>query len=245
MYDYRINAQDGEIGKVYDIFIDDEKWIIRYLVVDTGTWLSGRRVLLSPVAFTPPNEKPDWSTQTVPVFLTKKEVQNAPDVYADKPISRQKEIDMAQYYQWPYYWVNDPYMVPYTPYFPQTQELREEAKGDSHLRSTKEVNGYHIETTDGTIGHIEDYIFDDELWNILYCVANTRNILPGKKVLLPLLWIRDIDWAESKVHVDVTTEQVKNGPTYDPEKPVNREQEEVIYDYYGRPRYWASEKAAE
>ncbi|MGA1843879.1 MAG: PRC-barrel domain-containing protein [bacterium] len=106
------------------------------------------------------------------------------------------------------------------------------------LRSVKGLEGYSIKAKDGTIGSVRDFFFDDQQWTIRYLVVDTCNWLPGKKVLVPIQWITEVDWAGSKVHVDLTRETLKNYPEYDPSSPVNRETEEIIYDYYGRPKYW-------
>lgn len=238
IFGYSIQATDDDIGKISNAYFDDEKWIIRYLVVDTGSWLVGKQVLLSPVAFVPPNAKPDWSTQTVPVFLTQQQIKEAPAEYTEQTVSRKNEMDLANYYHWPNYWNNDPFLTQNVPYTIPLIKAREESKSENHLRSSKEVLGYHIHGTDGDIGHVEDIIFDDESWHIMYFVVNTRNILPDKKVLLPLLWVKEISWAQSNVKVDLTCQSIKDGPVYNPEESVNRETEEVLYDYYGRPKYW-------
>jgi hypothetical protein len=111
-------------------------------------------------------------------------------------------------------------------------------EGDPHLRSVGEVAGYHIEASDGEIGHIEDFIFDDETWKIRYVVVDTKNWLPGRKVLVSPLWVEDVSWRKRRVRVDLTQEEIKSSPEYDPTAPVNRQYEERLYDYYGRPRYW-------
>jgi hypothetical protein len=118
------------------------------------------------------------------------------------------------------------------------QALEEEESGDSHLRSVQEVAGYHIQATDGEIGHVEDFILDDETWMLRYVVVDTRNWLPGRKVIVPPSWVESVDWANRKVSVDFTREEVRTSPEYDPAAPVNREYEVRLYDFYGRPKYW-------
>ena len=104
--------------------------------------------------------------------------------------------------------------------------------------STKEVSGYHIHAFDGSIGHVDDFIVDDESWVIRFLVVDTKNWLPGRKVLIAPLWVDAIDWESRQVRVDMTMEAVKNAPEFDPEAPINREYEERLYDYHGRPKYW-------
>ena len=245
---YTIQATDGEIGKVHEFYFDDKLWEIRYLVVDTGGWFSGRRVLISPTAL----GQPDWKQEIFPVSLTKEQVENSPDTDMEKPISRQYESKLYQYYNWPIYWGEPAYIDAETAAKLRAKALtaaekakvaeeaeEEEDKGSSHLRSTGEVIGYNIQANDGEIGHVEDFIVDDETWIIRYMVIDTRDWLPGKKVLVASQWIENVTWAESKVYVELSRESIKNSPEFDPSAPVNREYEEKLYDYYGRPKYWA------
>jgi hypothetical protein len=119
------------------------------------------------------------------------------------------------------------------------QEVPELESADPHLRSAEEVRGYHIQATDHEIGHVEDYIVDDVSWSIRYMVVDTRNWLPGKKVIISPSWIGFVDWCNRSVEVLLTREEVKESPEYDPLTPVNREYEVRLYDFYGRPKYWS------
>jgi hypothetical protein len=119
----------------------------------------------------------------------------------------------------------------------QAQAGKESA--DSHLRSTDEVTGYHIEAADGEIGHVKDFIVDDETWAIRYLEIDTRNWLPGKKVLLSPQWINNVSWPQSKVYVDLTRETIQNSPEWDDTIPVTREYEYRLHEYYARSPYWA------
>jgi hypothetical protein len=162
----------------------------------------------------------------------------------DAPVSRQSEIKYFQYYQWPYYWTGGgpwgdlPYPPPVT--IPE-KEASPGVEGESdseNLRSVKEVMGYHIRAEDGDVGHVEDFILEEEVWVIRYMIVDTRNWLPGRKVLMSPGWIDSVDWVDRKVMVNLTVNAIKEGPEYDPSEPVNREYETRLYDYYGRPRYW-------
>jgi hypothetical protein len=239
---YTIQAKDGEVGKVHGFYFDDQTWVIRYLVADTGNWLVGRRVLISPLAL----DQPDWAAHRLPVRLTKKQVEDSPHIGTDQPVSRQMQEELHTYYGWPPYWrgatpLGGPGGLAVAQMIAGTKEKEgetEEKKGDPHLRSTREVIGYHIQARDGQVGHVEDFIADDEYWYIRYMVVDTRNWLPGKKVLVAPAWVEEVNWAEHKVFVDLLRETVKHCPEYDPSAPVNREYEVRLYDYYGRPKYW-------
>jgi hypothetical protein len=238
---YAVEATDGRIGSVADIYFDDLAWRIRYVVVDTGRWLPGRRVLLSPISCL----SPDWENKTLPVSLTKEQVKNSPDYDTQQPVSRKYEIALSKYYRWPVYWGTAPEVTGWMP-APVAAEAPEtsqrvatlEREGESNLRSTDELKGYAIHAVDGDIGHVEDLIADDSQWVIRYFVVDTRNWLPGRKVLVSPGWIRRISWANRDVVVELTRQQVEESPEYDPTAPVNEAYEKRLYDFYGRPKYW-------
>jgi hypothetical protein len=238
LFGYSLTATDGEIGSILDLSFDDRSNTVRYIVANTGGWLSRRLVLLSPVSF----GVPQWQAKTVPVALTKKQIEDSPPIDADKTVSRQHETELSKYYGWPAYWMADPAPVAelgYVPSLPSVSlELEEEPSGDPHLRSVKETTGYHIQAVDGEIGHLDDFIVDDNLWIVRYIVVDTRNWLPGNKVVISPEWISAIRWEERKVHLQLTKDSIENAPAYNPEQPINREYEIRLYDYYGRPKYW-------
>jgi hypothetical protein len=234
---FSLGAKDGEIGKVHSFLFEDRSWAIRYLVVDTGGWLRGRRVLIAATAL----ERPDWHTHIFPVELTKQQVRNAPDIDTNKPISRQHEAELHSYYNWAPYWGTGYGAAVFTgaPLREEQDQPEEAAKENPSLRSTREVIGYRIHATDGQIGHVEDFIISDEDWIIRYLVADTRNWLPGRSVLVSPEWVTDISWQGREVWMDVSTQAIEDSPPFDPSAPVNREYEVQMYDYYGRPKYWA------
>lgn len=253
---YKIQATDGEIGKVERFFFDDEKWVVRYLVISTGGWLVRNEVLISPIAV----KNIDWSTRAILLSLDRQKIENSPEVDTHMPVSRQRELEHFRYYGWDRYWGNPgmwalgPYGMAFPGGYPDrvpvaqprernevmNRELDRAATEDSHLRSTQEVKGYTIRSKDDEFGHVEDFIIDDRTWAIRHLVIDTKNYWPSKSVLISPDWVVDVDWAVRRVKVDLSTEQIKNAPEYNPLAPVNREYEERLYDYYGRPKYWAS-----
>jgi hypothetical protein len=241
---YLVKATDGDIGTVDQFFLSSGTWIIRYIVIDLGRWLPGRNVLVAPGMVLYP---PDWNKRVIPINLTKHQIKESPEIDDRKPVSRQKEIELHKYFNWVPYWLPSPggYVNPPVSAIEDVldeQNTAEQNKGkeDPELRSTKEILKYRIHARDGEIGHVEDFIMDDQDWIIRYLVVDTRNWLPGKKVLLSPEWIENVSWADSEVQVDLSREAVKESPTYDPSAPVNREYEARVYDYYGRPVYWES-----
>jgi len=242
-----IRATDGELGTVDQFYFDDETWGIRYLTVQTGGWLNGRRVLISPISVV----RADWPSRRLDVALTKKQVENSPDINTQRPVSRQHEADYLGYYGYSNYW-GGPYLRGSTPHptgltvpaIPITEaaadRIRRESE-DSHLRSTEAVTGYHVEAVDGEIGHVDGFVVDEEAWAIRYIEVATRNWWPGKKVLVSPAWIERVSWKDSKVYLGLSRETIKDAPQYVESMPITREYEDRLYATYGRPPYWLQE----
>jgi len=206
---YKLDSLDGEIGKVKEFYFDDRHWTSRYLGADSGNWLTGRQVLISPYAMGSviPEE------QKIAIDLTKKQIEDSPSLDSDKPVSRQFEESYYGYYGWPMYW-NGPYVWGPNSYLVRDREEWKKAtpgekSWDAHLRSTHDVSGHHIQAADGEIGHVEDFIIDDETWSIRYLIIDTRNWWPGKKVLVSPQWIERVSWSKSKVFDNLPREIIK------------------------------------
>ncbi len=255
--DYAIGATDGHIGHVKDLYFSDDSWVIRYLMVNAGPWLLGRNVLISPISIHDAN----WAERVLPVSLTKEQIKKSPGVDTDKPVSRQHEVDYLDYYGYPYYWGGGgmwgaglyPYnMTPgYGAYGLRTadddSELAAYARDervrhrndDPHLRSCNAVKGYAVHARDGEIGHVSGMLIDEKTWAIRYVIVDTSNWWMGHQVLVSPQWITSVDWADSSVTVDLSRQSIKDSPPYESTYDINRERESRLYDYYGRPGYWA------
>jgi len=217
-------------------------------VVDAGTWLTGREVLISPYAV----RQPLGSESSVHVALTRQQVKESPDVDTHQPVSRQHERQLMRHYAYPDYWDGGglwamgamPYPPPLAPERAELQadkalEERELKAGEVHLRSTNAVAGYEIQARDDSIGHVQDFIFDDETWAIRYLVVDTSNWWPlGRKVLIGANWADGIDWATRKVFVRLTREQVEASPVFEDVGSIHREYEMRLHQNYQRPGYW-------
>ena len=241
---YQLESLDGEIGKVEEFYFDDHHWTIRYLVADTGNWLIGRQVLISPYALGAVNNK----EKLITIDLSRKQIENSPSLNTDKPVSRQFETDFYIYYGWPIYW-NAPYMWGYYPYLERDSEklknfTAREKPWDPHLRSTNQVTGYHIQAKDGEIGHVEDFIIDDETWAIRYLIVNTSNWWAGKKVLVSPQWIERVSWGERKVFINLSRETIKQSPEYTDESLLTRDYEIGLHGHYNHKGYWVDELVA-
>lgn len=238
---YKLGASNGEIGRIKDFYFDDKFWTVRYMVADTGNWLPGRKVLISPHAVI----SVDQEEKIIHTRLTKKQIEDSPSWDEDKPVSRQYEVDYYRHYGWAGYWYGPyawgPYFYP--PREPQERsEVRsEESQGDPNLRSSNEVSGYVIQAENGEIGHVDDFIIDDETWRIRYMVVDTQNWWPGKEVLVSPQWISRVSWNEHSVFVNLKREAIKQAPEYDKKAPITRDYEDRLHRHYNREGYWTSE----
>ena len=226
-----------------DFLFDDATWLVRWLVVDTGNWLSGRKVLLPPLVLghLHPTE------HEFPVRLTKQQVKDSPEIDCDRPVSRQMETHVYDYYGWYPYWGTGLYMGGFgylggpmmgsssmgsgrrQQHIPDMHQ----SDGDPHLRSIEAVTGYHIHATDGEIGHVEDFLVDDTDWSIHFLIVDTKNWWPGKKVLISPRSAQAINWDDRLVNLNVDRQRVKDSPTYDASTTIDRAYEKRFHDHYG------------
>lgn len=240
-----IRARDGSIGKLKDFLVEDEHWAVRYLVIDVGSWLNGRQVLVSPTAvagLVPGGE--------IAVDLTKEQIRSSPPIDTDQPVSRQHETDLHGYYGWAPYWT--PYdslglgtvmhpvaMAPLAQATAETSAssgLPNETSGDPHLQSAHHLTGYAIEAQDGDVGHLEDFVIDDTSWKIPYALIDTTNWWPGGRVVVPTDHLTGVSWADRRVFASLTREAVKASPAYDGLSPVDDEYTARLAEYYVRRR---------
>jgi hypothetical protein len=242
-----INATDGPIGTIVDFLFDDETWLVRWLVVDTGAFLTGRKVLLPPSALSHINHMGG----ELAVGLTKQQVKDSPDIKTDEPVSRVMESDVYDFYGWSPYWSTGFYMGGYAypvepgflpgglgPHDVATSDregaVGRGAQGDRHLRSIREVTGYHMHARDGEIGHVADFLLEDGDWSVHYLVVDTKNWWPAKKILISPRSIDRTDWSSRLVFLRVLRQQIKDSPAYDGTEAVDRAYEYAFHSYYDR-----------
>jgi hypothetical protein len=258
---FAISARDGILGHVRDFYFDDESWVVRYFVVETGDWHANRRTLISPMAMGMPN----WSEKLMPTDLTQQQVKNGPDIDTDKPVSRQHEMGYSGYYGYPNYWGGgglwgagmypdvlqggldratagrgnqSPRRLPGQSRSAPTKPGRQD---DPHLRSANSVMRYYVHASDGDIGHVQGLLVEEKTWAIRYIIVNTSNWWLGHEVLIAPEWIDDVYWAESKLMIALTRAAVRDAPAYDSKVPLTREQEKILHAFHGQSGYWPSE----
>lgn len=213
LYGYKLAALDGDIGQVQDFYFDDKAWVVRYLVADTGSWLSGRQVLLTPHTF----GHLDREEKALAINLTRARIETSPSIELHKPVSRQYEIDYHRYYGWPAYW-NAAALAGFGGYpvimAPSKDQIEAQQsrphREDKHLRSTLAVTGYAIHATDGEIGTVSGFILDDQSWALRDLVVDTGHWFSRKEVLIPSDKIGRISYEDSQVVVNLTKAAIQH-----------------------------------
>lgn len=236
-----VSAVDGEIGEVDSLLFDDVHWVVRHLVVDTGRWLPGRQVLIAPASVQSIEDDP----ARIGIGLTREKIEKSPGVETDRPVSRQKELELARYYGYtPYGGIDGvvsgayyPPAVPVPPLEGRGGAASDPAAsraddvptyGDPHLRSTRAVKGYHIEATDEAIGHIETFVVDDRTWTITHIFLDTSNWPGGHTHIIPTAWIARIDWSTMKAFLSVPAAAVRNRPEVETSTAIRADLEPLL-----------------
>jgi len=244
---YSVNATDGDIGRVVNFLVDDERWVVRYLVAEIGVGTAARHVLISPISF----RDADWETHRFHLTVTNHKVTHSPEVDLAQPVSREQEAAFHRYYGYPYYWgYAGPWGVGVSPSLlaggagaDGVPRHFDTLVPDAHLRSATELRGYHVQGTDGGIGHIDDFVVDDETWQVRYLAIDTSNWWFGKKVLISPAWATHVSSAQKDAYFGLSRQAIKESPEWNASAGVNREYETRLYDYYGRPAYWETDHA--
>jgi uncharacterized protein YrrD len=247
-----VSATDGLLGKVDQFFFDSGSWAIRYIVVEMGPLLSTQKKLLSPRAIQ------SIGPEELRVNISKDQLRRSPDVDADQPVSRQKELEIHKHFGWSFYWDNPDYATTFgTSLYPgmniypdaprdtdrndekNRQDLARECEPEKRcLRSTKKVTGYTVVAQDQEIGSVKEFLFDDEHWVLRYIIAETGPLLASKKHILSSQWSQKIEWRTNRIYFDIDPTIIKHGPPYDTGILISRTYEKELYDYYHKPYYW-------
>jgi hypothetical protein len=239
---YKLDSKDGEVGKVKEFYFDDKHWAIRYLVADTGTWLTGNQVLISPYVLISVNKE----EENIGVNLTKKQIENSPPLESHKPVSKQFEEDLYGYYGWPTYWGGSAMWGDYPYINHDSNEWKASSQNkntwDPNLRSSNFVTDQKIQATDGELGHVDDFIIDDETWAIRYLVIDTASWWTGKKVLVSPKWIDHVSWEDLKVFINLSREDIMKSPEYSDENLLTRDYETQLHRHYNRNVYWKQDQ---
>jgi hypothetical protein len=182
---YGVEGSDGPIGIVADFLFEDVAWTSRWLAVDTGPWLGGRRVLLPRIAL----DRPDRGQRLFPVHLTRRKISDSPHIASGMRVSQEVEAEFCAYYSCEPYWSDGRYQT---------------TNGATRLRSVAAIRGFHIHASDGEIGRVSDFLLDDVGWGVKFLALNMR-WWPEQRILISPRSALAIDWDRRKFYLNVTT----------------------------------------
>jgi len=230
---YPIKATDGQLGTVAGVMYDESDWSIRWLVADTGDWLSGRRALLPVAAL----GQPDPDRHHLPVNLTMRQVAECPDFDASEPLSQETETMVRNYYDLP----NGDDRVPADGEIARGPSRvlvaapagLDVTRDGSHVHRISGITGDSIEAADGDIGHAEDFPIDSTLWQVRFLTVHASSWWTDEKRLISPLSIDWIDRARSIIHLDVTCQKEKDSPPYVAAETVDGAFDELFHTDYG------------
>jgi len=247
---FAIEARDGRVGTVVDFLFDDEAWKVRWLVVECGGWTEKRKVLIHPpaVSFS------GLEGERLSVDLEKAQVEASPSWLEHQPVSQQMQNRLYDHYGWDPVWggaylgdmpgaMASPLAAPsylgFRPIAERHAEIEDTQERDPHLRSIVEVIGYYVHALDGDIGHVENFVFENDDWRLHYFVIDTSNWLFGKRVLVATQAVKSVEWPDRRIHLDLTRDQVKTSPVWDPLVAFNK----IAKTHLHKPHRWAGSAA--
>ena len=210
-----VRALDGEIGFLDDCLVEPSRWVVRYVVVRTGDWLEARRVLLSPMSIAAP-----WGRSGIQLLVKQAQVAEAPPL-VQSAFGRQEESTLLQFYGQPYYWggsnvwgmFDTPAQLVSASPSGQPDFVAED--GTEDLRSIEETVGYHIAAADGEIGHVDDFLIDEQSWRIRHLVVDTSNWIGGRSVVVSTTAVERIDRDRRVLHVRQSRDEIRRSLSFD------------------------------
>lgn len=210
LHNCSLTALDGDLGSVEDMYFDDEKWTIRYIVIDLEEVPEKDKAVVSPVSV----KGVDWKHRIIAVDLSRNDVADSPEVKAEQPLGRRKERQLNSYYRIPVYWNGvglwGNHVYPGLLAGESLADDEDSADGASHVHGTKEAIGYKIEAIDGEIGLVDDLVVEERTWEIQFLVADASSWLPGRKVIVDTHWIDRVNWQKGIASVSLPRNAVRS-----------------------------------
>jgi hypothetical protein len=240
---------DGDVGTIARFLLQLNPWVVRYIVIETGSWWAGKEVLISPWSIAPGSV----AGERIALSLTREQVRNSPSYDPTEALTREHEDALLGYYGYPAYWGGPllwgpvPAATPGAPPDPGLRtglpdsdaaavELLDPPTAD--LADSQQVLGTHLHATDGDVGHVDDLLVESDTWQVRYLVIDTNNWWIGRHVLIAPEWIENFEWPDHKLRVAVDRAAIKGAPEYDPARILTRADELALYRHYRRGPYW-------
>ncbi|QRR00830.1 PRC-barrel domain-containing protein [Dyadobacter sandarakinus] len=219
---YGLGAIDGEIGKICDVYVDGATWHICYWIVDTGTLLDQRKVMIAAHSVL----GIECRNKTFETSLSRNQIKDSPVIDTNKAESNQQEIISDHFRN---YW--------FLPIKHGVLLDKEANRGISNinLRSLEVLLSCKIYGTDSYLGRVIDYILDTKYWKIDYLIIEIGGLFRSQKVLIPIKLINTINWTVLVININMAKKEFGQLQCYDPQGRVNILSDGSFLDYHGRP----------
>jgi uncharacterized protein YrrD len=234
----KVEATDGRIGKVDDIFFDEAVWKVRHFVVDAGGWIQEREVLIAPQAMTGIS----ITESSIHTELSREKVENSPPLQTDLPVSRQYERFLYEYYGWRPYWVYPDGFSLAEVYPPDTGEEKPEGRTREQgaglegadvvpMRSWRDVSGHRVHAADGFFGHVDDLLLSPTDWSVVGVVVNTAHWWQHHDIVIDVSKVKDVSWENECFEVAMTSQELRDATPF---------KDEMLWEGgpEGTPRPW-------
>ena len=201
---FKLQTENGDAGQIHDLYFDDSSWAIKYVVIDSGGWFPGKRLIL------PVSEIDDAveALQTIRVNLRREDIENGPGIDEVKPVSRQIVRTLLSHHKVLILLPTDNHYLPnwlikiLKAVSSQTEKMPAPAAGHHQLRSAREIIGYNVIYNDEKIGFLSDLIVNTVDWTIPSIVAKQRKPLMETSVLmLSPEHVETFDWAGHQIEL--------------------------------------------
>jgi hypothetical protein len=211
-----VHASDGMIGIIRDLYFDTQDLILKFMVIDTQSWLENREILISPESV----KRFNWDRNKFDLGLLKRRIEQSRVISIDEPAGPGGRKQSREYYFLSTYWDS------------------ERAGGNlAHLLKDSELKRFDICLSDGRIGGTAGIIIEESTWKVEFIIVDADSMEAGKLVPLPAGWINRIDPKEGIIHVDLNKEDILNAPTFPAEELEDESNEKALYNYYSRHLY--------
>lgn len=235
-----VTCPDGDLGRVEQVYFDVRTWGMCYLIVDTSAWGYGEKIWVPLRCIS----QIDFASGVVKLNRTQQKMLSSSSLDTKTPVSRLQEVRIFDYYDCKPYWEEANFHgTPHDPAAPlepdantrMTEQMNalnalNALNATVHPLSTKEVGGFTIEALEGPIGHIRDFVFDDETWLIRYLTVDTRDWWQSEsEVLLSTESFKCIDSTTSTISTSLSRDAIKRSPAYIDAVPLSRMYETQLH----------------
>ena len=193
-------ASDGTIGTISDFLFEEATWSVRYVLVDTGKWLAGRQVLLSPRAFV---HEPFGQPGTARARLSRSQIEESPALATGEPLTRGFERAYFRHFGWPSYWMGPSLGAALAPV--DTSEVR--------LLSVKELTGGLAQASDTRIGKVKNFSLSSLSWMVREIVVDAGHWYSERLVLIQPGLVERVGMAESVLYIGRSRLEVLSAPS--------------------------------